>query len=155
MNSKGPVLFAQTRVGRYGKTFKLYKFRSMVTDAELLGPYYTQQNDPRITPVGRFLRKTSLDELPQLINVIKGDMSLVGPRPDVPAQREYYSEEEWQLRNRVRPGLTGLAQSTFRSDATMEQRKSMDLEYVNKGNIWLDIKIVFWTVRQVFHRGGF
>ncbi len=155
LNSTGPVLFAQTRVGRNCEAFKLYKFRSMVTNAESVGPYYTQQNDPRITRIGRFIRKTSLDELPQLINVLKGEMSIVGPRPDVPAQRELYTEEEWSERHFVRPGVTGLAQSTLRSEATAEQRKNLDLEYVRKNTIVLDLKIILWTAKQVFRRGSF
>ncbi|MGB5077795.1 MAG: sugar transferase, partial [Sphingorhabdus sp.] len=111
----GPVLFRQKRVGRYCQEFTIYKFRTMVVDAERRGGHATMENDPRITRIGRILRKTSMDELPQLFNVVCGDMSIVGPRPDVPAQQSEYSPEDWKLRHSVRPGITGLAQSTSRS----------------------------------------
>jgi lipopolysaccharide/colanic/teichoic acid biosynthesis glycosyltransferase len=105
--------------------------------------------------VGRFLRRTSLDELPQLFNVLKGDMSLVGPRPDVPAQRSLYTDEEWALRTSVRPGITGLAQATVRSAATQAERTALDLEYVRKASFWFDMKILLLTVRQVLGKGSF
>jgi len=149
LNDFGAVVFKQRRIGFGGREFYLYKFRSMVIDAEKLGGYSTQKEDVRITKVGRFIRRTSLDELPQLVNVLKGDMSLVGPRPNVPAQRQGYSEEEWQLRNSVRPGITGLAQATLRSAATAEQRKQMDLDYAQNASLWQDIKILLMTVRQL------
>ena len=104
-----PVLFRQTRVGLNGREFGMYKFRSMVKNAAQVGPYFTTDNDPRITRVGRFVRRTSIDELPQLINVLKGEMSLVGPRPDVPAQRSLYSEADWAQRCSVRPGRRAAA----------------------------------------------
>jgi len=154
LNDFGPIIFRQRRIGIGGKEFWIYKFRSMVVDAESLGSYATQQNDARITPIGRFIRKTSLDELPQLFNVLKGDMSLVGPRPDVPAQRERYSEDEWQLRHSVRPGITGLAQATLRSSATEQERKQMDLDYAKNACFTLDIKIMLMTVWQVLSKGG-
>lgn len=155
LDSPGPVFFRQVRVGRGGVTFGMYKFRSMVPEAEKLGGYSTAQGDPRITRSGRFLRRTSLDELPQLLNVLLGDMSLVGPRPDVPAQREGYTEEEWRTRHRVRPGITGLAQATVRSEAKPGQRKALDLEYVAKASLWMDVKILFWTVKQVLSKGSY
>lgn len=155
MDSKGEILFKQTRIGRNGSHFQIYKFRSMVTGAERKGPYYTSENDSRITRVGKFLRKTSLDELPQLINVLKGEMSLVGPRPDVPSQKDIYSEAEWMKRHQVKPGITGLAQATLRSEATTEQRKQMDLEYVDSGNLLLDFKIILLTVKQVLKKGSY
>lgn len=154
MNDFGPILFKQRRVGLGGREFWVYKFRSMVINAERLGGYSTSQNDVRITTVGRFIRRTSLDELPQLLNVLKGEMSLVGPRPDVPAQRVLYTDEEWRLRHSVRPGVTGLAQAILRSEATEAQRKSLDLEYARHASIFLDIKIILMTVRQVFGKGG-
>ena len=101
------------------------------------------------------MRKTSLDELPQFINVLKGDMSIVGPRPDVPKMKSLYTEDEWTERHIVRPGITGLAQSTLRSSSTMEQRKAMDLEYVRNHSFWFDLKIQFWTVKQVFSKGSY
>jgi len=154
LNDFGPVIFKQRRAGRAGREFWLYKFRSMVINAERLGGYATQQDDARITKVGKLIRKTSLDELPQLFNVLKGEMSLVGPRPDVPAQKPCYSEEEWQLRHSVRPGITGLAQATLRSAASAEQRKQMDLDYAQNASLLLDIKIMLMTVWQLLAKGG-
>lgn len=154
LDSKGGVFFRQTRVGLHGQPFQILKFRSMVADAERIGPYHTAKADPRITRVGRIIRRTSLDELPQLINVLRGDMSLVGPRPDVPAQRELYSDAEWQVRHQVRPGITGLAQATLRSAATVEQRKALDLQYARAASLWLDLRILLQTARQVVAKGG-
>jgi len=154
MDSRGPAFFRQERVGRGARPFQMYKFRSMVTDADQTGPYFTAQDDPRITRIGALLRKTSLDELPQLINVLTGDMSLVGPRPDVFAQRENYTEGEWCKRTRVRPGITGLAQATARNLATPEQRTALDLEYVDRQSLWFDLKILWLTVKQVMMKGS-
>jgi exopolysaccharide biosynthesis polyprenyl glycosylphosphotransferase len=149
LDSRGPVFFRQTRVGLNGNPFMMYKFRSMIVDAESQGPYFTSANDSRITRTGRFLRKTSLDELPQLINVLFGDMSLVGPRPNVPVQFKEYTEDEWNKRNSVRPGITGLAQAKLRSAATPEQRTQLDLQYVEKASLWFDLAIILLTVKQV------
>lgn len=154
LNDKGPVFFRQVRVGLGGREFGLYKFRSMVVDAAQRGGFSTLDHDPRITKVGRFLRRSSIDELPQLINVLKGEMSLVGPRPDVPVQRSLYTEEQWQTRHLVRPGITGLAQATLRSAATHEQRMEMDLRYARDADLSMDIKIVFLTIKQVVKKGG-
>jgi lipopolysaccharide/colanic/teichoic acid biosynthesis glycosyltransferase len=154
LDSAGPVLFRQQRVGRYGKPFGILKFRSMVTDAAKLGSYMTADNDPRITRVGRFIRRTSLDELPQLLNVLRGEMSMVGPRPDVPAQKDGYTEQEWTIRHSVRPGITGLAQATLRSAATREQRKEMDLRYAQTASLAQDMRIILMTVKQVLSKGG-
>lgn len=154
IDDPGTPFFKQKRVGRLGQTFGMYKFRSMKLDAAKSGPYFTQENDPRITKVGRFIRRTSLDELPQLLNVLLGDMSLVGPRPNVPAQKEGYDLEQWNLRNTVKPGITGLAQATLRSDATPEQRTKLDLEYVKNQSFKLDLKIVLMTIQQVINKGG-
>lgn len=150
----GPSLFGQQRVGQHGRIFRMWKFRSMVINAESLGSFSTADLDSRITPVGRFIRKTSLDELPQLLNVLLGDMSIVGPRPDVPAQRKLYTEDQWMIRHSVRPGITGLAQSTLRSEATTEQRTAMDLEYAKNVSLALDARIIFMTIKQVFFKGG-
>lgn len=150
----GPVIFRQRRIGLNGQPFDIFKFRSMVVNAERLGSHSTADGDSRITPVGKFIRRTSLDELPQLLNVILGDMSVVGPRPDVPAQRQDYSELEWAERHRMRPGITGLAQATLRSEATAEQRLALDLQYVRNASVTLDLKIMLMTLRQVFGRGG-
>jgi lipopolysaccharide/colanic/teichoic acid biosynthesis glycosyltransferase len=149
-----PVLFRQTRIGLQGHEFGMFKFRSMVKDAAAIGPYFTSANDPRITRVGRFIRRTSLDELPQLINVLLGDMSLVGPRPDVPAQRALYSEADWTQRCSVRPGITGLAQALYRSDSTVAQRLEADLRYTREGSLWLDLKICWWTLKRLSGQGA-
>ena len=154
LHDRGPVLYRQQRIGLGGKTFGLLKFRSMVLDADKIGGYATADRDPRITAVGRILRRTSLDELPQLINVLLGEMSLVGPRPDVPAQAELYSPEQFAKRHSVRPGITGLAQATVRSNVTHEERTRLDLEYVDRVSLFYDMKVVIWTVRQVLFKGG-
>ena len=149
-----PVLFRQTRVGLNGREFGMFKFRSMVKNAASIGPYFTTDNDPRITRVGRFIRRTSIDELPQLINVLRGDMSLVGPRPDVPAQRSLYSEADWAQRCSVRPGITGLAQALYRSDSIEVQRLEADLRYTREASLWLDLKICGWTLKRLGGQGA-
>lgn len=154
LDSTGPVLFRQQRVGRGGCRFVILKFRSMVVDAERRGGYATQTGDPRITRVGQWLRRSSLDELPQLINVLRGDMSLVGPRPDVPAQQSFYKPPDWQQRCSVRPGITGLAQASLRSAATPEQRLELDLCYVHSQSMGLDLQVLARTASQVLWRGG-
>lgn len=154
LDSGLPVLFRQTRIGLAGREFGMYKFRSMVRDAASVGPYFTQDGDPRITRVGRFLRRSSIDELPQIINVLAGDMSLVGPRPDVPAQRELYSAADWAQRCSVRPGITGLAQAIIRSEGTPQERLALDLRYTREAGVWLDIKIMFWTLGRLGGKGS-
>lgn len=154
LQDRNSVFFTQNRVGLNGRQFKLYKFRSMVLNAESIGSFSTSDNDARITPFGKFIRKTSIDELPQLINVLTGDMSIVGPRPDVPLQKQNYTELEWIIRHSVKPGVTGLAQATLRSSATPEQRKALDLQYVEQKNICLDVKIIGLTFKQVLCKGG-
>ena len=149
LESGPPVLFRQQRVGLHGREFGMFKFRSMVKNAAAIGPFHTADNDPRITGVGRFLRRTSIDELPQLANVLLGDMSLVGPRPDVPAQRALYSDAEWERRLSVRPGLTGLAQVEFRSEGTQAQRLALDLQYVREHSVALDLRILWRTVGRL------
>lgn len=149
-----PVIFAQTRLGLGGREFRMYKFRSMIKDAASLGPYHTADGDARITGVGRWLRRTSIDELPQLLNVLRGDMSLVGPRPDVPAQRVLYSDSDWLRRCSVRPGITGLAQALLRSEATPSERLALDLRYAREHSLWLDLRIVAWTLARASGRGG-
>jgi lipopolysaccharide/colanic/teichoic acid biosynthesis glycosyltransferase len=154
LDSGLPVFFKQTRVGRGGRSFGMYKFRSMVRNAAALGPFNTAADDPRITRVGRFIRRTSLDELPQLLNVLVGDMSLVGPRPDVPLQRSLYSEADWALRCSVRPGITGLAQALLRSEGSEDQRRELDLRYVRECSPCLDLKILAWTVGRLTGKGS-
>lgn len=150
----GPALFRQTRVGLHGEHFQMLKFRSMVMNASELGGYSTQANDPRITSIGRFLRKSSLDELPQLINVIRGDMSLVGPRPAVPAQEEVYPDDSFLLRCSVRPGITGLAQAMLRSDCLFEEQVQLDLQYVERAGFFYDCWIILLTVRRLLGKGS-
>lgn len=153
-HDRGPVFYKQVRVGRGSREFSMYKFRSMRIDADRIGGYSTATNDPRITRVGRIIRRTSVDELPQLLNVLKGDMSLVGPRPDVPKQRMLYTDAEWNQRHRVRPGITGLAQATLRSSGTEDERKQLDLEYVRRSSLRFDLWVIALTVRQVLFVGG-
>jgi lipopolysaccharide/colanic/teichoic acid biosynthesis glycosyltransferase len=125
-----------------------------VKNAALIGPYFTSTNDPRITRVGRFIRRTSIDELPQLINVLTGDMSLVGPRPDVPAQRGLYADADWAQRCSVRPGITGLAQAKIRSEGTEGERLELDLRYSREVSVWLDLQIMWWTLGRLSGKGS-
>lgn len=149
-----PVLFRQTRLGLHGREFGMYKFRSMVKNAAAIGPYHTGDNDPRVTNVGRCLRRTSIDELPQLFNVLKGDMSLVGPRPDVPAQRSLYGDADWAVRCSVKPGITGLAQALIRSGGAEGERLTLDLRYAREASFWLDLKILCWTLSRLSGKGS-
>lgn len=153
-DSPGPAIYRQKRVGVGGRLFEIYKFRSMIVDAQKVGPLNTSTSDPRITRLGGLLRKTSLDELPQLINVLKGDMSLVGPRPEQPYQRADYTEEEWKLRHRLRPGLTGWAQVNGRHDIGADRRKALDFQYVREAGLALDLRVLVLTLREVFLRGS-
>ena len=150
-------LFRQQRLGLRGRPFTLLKFRGMIDNAPDLrnpdGSAYTGADDPRVTRAGRFLRKTSLDELPQLINVLPGRQRLVGPRPDQVDQLRFYTEEEKRKLN-VKPGITGLAQISGRNDIPWAQRKAYDLEYVERQSFWLDLKILAKTIPYVFLRRG-
>jgi undecaprenyl phosphate N,N'-diacetylbacillosamine 1-phosphate transferase len=149
------VLFRQCRLGRYGQPFRLLKFRSMYHNAPDLrnadGSAYTGDDDPRVTRVGRFLRRTSLDELPQLLNVFRDDMSLVGPRPDQVDQLRFYTETEKRKLN-VKPGITGLAQVNGRNNISWERRKALDVEYVDRQSFWLDFVILARTIPYVLLR---
>lgn len=149
---RGPIFYIQKRVGINGHLFDLYKFRSMIHNSQ--GTFYTQANDPRITKTGKILRRLSLDELPQLFNILKGEMSLVGPRPDVEVQQQAYTLEQRTKRNSVLPGVTGLAQATRRSLATFEERLSFDLEYVGSKSFVLDCKILIWTFKNILKKNG-
>ena len=120
----------------------------------IAGPASTASDDHRITKTGKFLRKTSIDELPQLLNVLKGEMSLIGPRPDVPEQKALYTKSQWIKRISILPGLTGLSQAILRSTATHEQRVSLDMEYVDKKSFFLDLKILWATLRSLFSGKG-
>ena len=149
-----PVLYRQIRVGFRGVEFKIVKFRSMVFNADVAGGYSTLPNDRRVTRLGQIIRRTSIDELPQLFNVIIGDMSLVGPRPDVPAQSAQYTVDEWQKRHSIKPGITGLAQATLRSEATPEERKKLDFDYIDNRSLVGDVLILFYTLKQIISKGG-
>jgi undecaprenyl phosphate N,N'-diacetylbacillosamine 1-phosphate transferase len=149
LTSRGPAIFSQLRLGQNGRPFRLFKFRSMYTDSPDLrnpdGSAYCGAADPRVTPIGDVLRKTSLDELPQLFNVLSGKMSLVGPRPDQVDQERFYTDME-RRKLLVKPGVTGLAQISGRNSISWEERKRLDLEYVEKQSLWLDLKILAKTV---------
>lgn len=150
IDSKGPIFFKQERVGENGDLFVIYKFRTMVKNAENKGSGYRVENkDPRITGVGNLLRKTSLDELPQLINVLKGDMSLVGPRPTLEFQVKDYDEYQEQ-RLKVKPGITGLAQVNGRASLNWDQRIEYDIYYVENRNFLMDFKIILKTFVVLF-----
>jgi len=177
MDSSGPVFFIHKRVGRYGKEFELYKFRSMsmiIKDGQLLHSNantevekikeqqsnYKLKDDPRITPVGNFIRKTSIDELPQLINVLKGEMSLVGPRAYLRKELDLQLDKFPQTRPLVRrlltvnPGLTGLWQISGRSNVDFAERVAMDAHYATEANLWLDIKMIIQTIPIVLKGSG-
>ncbi|WP_341279089.1 sugar transferase [Paenibacillus sp. FSL H8-0537] len=157
---RGKIFFYQTRVGRNERTFKMYKFRSMVSNAEDMledllskneveGAMFKMKEDPRITKIGRFIRKTSIDELPQFWNVLLGDMSLVGPRPPVPREVETYSSYD-KLRLRVTPGCTGLWQVSGRNELNFHEMVELDLQYIKQRSIIFDIKIILLTVKVMF-----
>jgi len=156
LTSKGPIFYKQERLGKNGKVFEIYKFRTMIVNAENIGDglFVKTEQDKRITKVGRILRATSLDELPQLWNVLVGDMSLVGPRPPVPYHPYKYEEysEVQKKRFNMKPGMTGLAQVTVRNSVPWDERILADIEYVENFNILLDIKILFKTIQKVFAR---
>ena len=160
LSSDGPIFFKQERLGYHGKVFKIIKFRTMVVGAEKQGDgiFIKEETDNRITKVGSFLRKTSLDELPQLLNVLIGDMSLVGPRPPVVYHPYdgYDNYPEWaKKRFDMKPGMTGLVQMTVRNEVPWDDRIIIDNEYVDKFSILFDVKILFGTVREVLHSKTF
>ena len=152
-SSKGSLFYIQKRVGKDFKEFDLYKFRSMVIDADKKGPSVTSGDDPRITKVGAIIRRTKIDELPQLLNVLKGDMSLVGPRPLLVEYLPLYSEKQ-SRRHEVRPGITGWAQVNGRNAISWDEKFDLDVWYVDNQSIWLDIKILWMTVKKVIARDG-
>ena len=154
LESVGSPFFLQQRMGRNLRPFYIVKFRSMVKNAPIMGGFQTQDNDPRITRVGAFIRKTSMDELPQLWNVLMGDMSLVGPRPNTPAQENQYSKEAWKMRHSVLPGITGLAQVSGRSNLSSEQQVAYDLQYVREVSLGLDMRIIIQTALQLASKTG-
>ena len=153
LSSKGPAVFVQQRAGKDGKPFGLYKFRTMRLDVDPFGPSPKSGEDPRLTRVGRWLREYSLDELPQLANIVKGDMSLVGPRPLYVSQMAEWNERQ-RRRLSVRPGLTGLAQISGRGALTREEKLERDVEYVERAGLWLDAAILLATLVQLCGRQG-
>lgn len=160
IESKGNVIFTQKRVGLNGKEFNMYKFRSMVVNAEDLkeklkdnnemsGPMFKMKDDPRITKVGKFIRKTSIDELPQLFNILKGEMSFVGPRPSLPNEVKKF--EDWMMKRLcVKPGLTCYWQVMGRNNIDFEEWMKLDIRYINDRSFWLDIKLILKTVFVLF-----
>lgn len=156
MDSKGPVLFKQGRRTKDGKVFKMWKYRSMVVNAENMGSgLFSYDNDPRITKVGAFLRKTSIDELPQLFNVLMGDISVVGPRPCVTYELGDFDtlNKKYKKRFGMKGGITGLAQCKGRNENSWDEKVTLDNEYIDlfkKEGFWLDIKILWWTIAKVF-----
>jgi exopolysaccharide biosynthesis polyprenyl glycosylphosphotransferase len=164
LDSKGPVFFVQERAGENGQAFRIYKFRTMFCGSEKLldqmikideleEPVFKLKNDPRVTRIGRFLRRTSLDELPQLLNILKGEMSLVGPRPE---EIQFVNRYNWWHRQRlmIKPGLTGPAQVHGRGDLSLKSRVDYELEYINNYSIWKDIKIILETIPAVVRGDG-
>lgn len=160
----GPVFYSQIRIGKDEKPFRIYKFRSMVVNAEKMkkdllekneveGAMFKMHDDPRITKVGKFIRAHSLDELPQLWNVLIGNMSLVGPRPPLPKEVEMYSEYDKQ-RLLVKPGCSGLWQATSRNEANFAEMVQLDIEYINRSNVFFDLWIIFKTIGVIFHPNG-
>ena len=168
LGDPGPVIYGQIRIGKNGKPFKMWKFRSMYMNAdkmidqltpEQMQQYYKEfkiDNDPRITKVGNFLRKTSLDELPQLFNVLFNDMSLIGPRPLIESEIQMYYSDYYDVLLSAKPGVTGYWQAYARNNATYQsgERQQMELYYVHNASAWLDIKILFKTVVSVLKREG-
>ena len=157
LDSRGPVFYRQERLGMNGRVFKIYKFRTMVKDAEKMGSgLFTHENDPRITRVGRFLRRTSIDELPQLINILRGDMSFVGPRPPITWYPKRWNEyDDWEkLRFRMKPGMTGWAQIHGRNEIDWNKRIEYDVWYVKNWSLLLDLKIILETVKVVLSGKG-
>jgi exopolysaccharide biosynthesis polyprenyl glycosylphosphotransferase len=160
VESKGPIIFTQDRVGLNGEIFKIYKFRSMVVNAEktlkylkdkneMSGPVFKIKDDPRVTKVGKFIRKTSIDELPQLFNVLKGDMSLVGPRPNLPKEVMQYTEFQKQ-KLLAKPGLTCYWQVMGRNTIDFEDWIKLDIKYIQERSLWVDIKLIFKTFFVLF-----
>lgn len=165
LDSKGPVFFVHSRIGEKGKPIGIYKFRTMVNNAEDLIKKFTPEqkeefersykleNDPRITKIGNFLRKTSLDELPQILNILKGELSIIGPRPIIQAELEKYEENKEKFLS-VKPGLTGYWAANGRSDTSYEERMQMELYYVDNMSFKLDVKIFFKTIFAVIKKEG-
>lgn len=153
LDSKGPVFFIHERTGLGGKPFKMIKFRGMIDNALAHGPVLTQENDPRITRVGKILRRTSFDEVPQFINVLIGDMSVIGPRPEMVSITETYDDYLRKVFD-FKPGITGISQVNGRQRLTPEERTKMEIEYYQKENFWDDLKIILKTFKVVLTNEG-
>ncbi|MDD3999620.1 MAG: sugar transferase [Bacilli bacterium] len=157
IDNRGPIIYSSKRLGKNGKIFNMYKFRSMKVNAPDIrnsdGSTYNSENDPRVTRLGRFLRKTSIDELPQIVNVLKGDMSLIGPRPDLDSQVDFYDLKN-ETKFKVRPGLTGYAQVHGRNLVNWEDKVKLDRIYVEKLTFGMDFKIFFKTIKIVLFAEG-
>ena len=156
VEDNGPITYKQERLGKGGKKFYIYKLRSMRTDAEKFGAQWAEKDDPRITKVGKFIRKTRIDEIPQLFNILKGDMSIIGPRPERPSFTEEFNQEIPGFINRlaVKPGLTGWAQVNGGYEITPEEKLKEDIFYIKNRSILLDLKILFKTVKVVLTGDG-
>jgi lipopolysaccharide/colanic/teichoic acid biosynthesis glycosyltransferase len=159
LSSPGPIFFSQTRVGYRGRLFTAYKFRTMRENAEAQGAVWAAKDDPRVTSIGRFMRSSRLDEIPQLWNVLRGDMAFVGPRPERPEFVQWLSQEipYYDLRHMLRPGITGWAQVRFRYGASLEETKrklEYDLYYIKHHSIGLDLLIMFETIKTIILRRG-
>ena len=151
IEDRGPVLYKQTRIGKKGKPFQIYKFRSMKTNREELNS--NMSHEEMVTKVGRVIRKTSLDELPQLINILKGEMGFIGPRPWIPEYYAWFTEEQ-KRRSDVLPGITGLAQAKGRNNINIFKKIDYDLEYVDNVSLFMDLKIIWLTIKEVFATTG-
>ncbi len=153
IESHGPIIFLHERTGYKGKRFKLVKFRGMVDNALEVGPELTQIDDPRITKVGKFLRRTSIDEIPNFINVLKGEMTIIGPRPDIPSITDQYTEEQSKIFE-FKPGVTGISQINGRQMLTPDGRIKMELDYYDKANFFSDLIVFLKTFIVVFNNKG-
>ena len=153
IDSKGPIFFIQERTGFNGKPFKMIKFRGMVNNALEIGPELTQKDDPRITRVGKFLRRTSIDEIPQVINVLKGEMSIVGPRPEIISITNKYDNKQILIFN-YKPGITGFSQIHGRQLLSPDKRVEMEVEYYRKANFWSDLLIAVLTFKVIVSNEG-
>lgn len=160
----GPVLYSQTRLGQGGQAFKIWKFRSMIEGAdkmkkdlleknEIAGAMFKIKDDPRVTKIGKMMRRHSLDELPQLVNVLKGEMALIGPRPPLPEEARQYSAYDWQ-RLLVKPGCSGLWQVECRNEGDFDQMVQLDIKYINQRSLWLDLRLIFKTLGLLFKPMG-
>lgn len=157
LEDRNSIFYTSTRIGKDKKEFQMYKFRSMKENAPDIrnndGTTYNSENDSRVTKVGRFLRKSSLDEVPQIINIFKGDMSLIGPRPSPLGDKSHYSKDFF-LKFLEKPGITGLSQAKVRNNATMDERIELDKFYINNISFFLDFKIIFWTILAVIKKNN-